>query len=151
SVGEVGAMQVSAGEISPRQVSLGQVEALEVGAGEIAAGAIPDMPGQEFSRVARPAGSPGHKQKSEDGDRPSRDDQRLHGGPPLSFFTRTGKVLVLAAALASGGFGAAAADPAVYSGAAEVIGPAMLNLNGKRILLFGVDAPVKGQPCYVGA
>jgi endonuclease YncB( thermonuclease family) len=63
----------------------------------------------------------------------------------------TGKVLVLAAAFALGGLEAAAADPAVYRGAAEVIGPAMLSLNGKRIVLFGVDAPVKGQPCYAGS
>jgi endonuclease YncB( thermonuclease family) len=63
----------------------------------------------------------------------------------------TGKVLVLAAAFALRGLGAAAADPAVHRGAAEVIGPAMLSLNGKRIVLFGVDAPVKGQPCYAGA
>jgi endonuclease YncB( thermonuclease family) len=27
----------------------------------------------------------------------------------------------------------------------------MLSLGGKRIVLFGIDAPVKGQPCYAGA
>jgi endonuclease YncB( thermonuclease family) len=27
----------------------------------------------------------------------------------------------------------------------------MLSLAGKRIVLYGVDAPVKGQPCYVGS
>jgi endonuclease YncB( thermonuclease family) len=63
----------------------------------------------------------------------------------------TGKVLVLAAGIAVAGLGAAADDPAVYRGAAEVIGPAMLSLDGKRIVLFGIDAPVKGQPCYAGA
>ena len=45
---------------------------------------------------------------------------------------------------------AAADDPPVYRGAAEVTGPAMLRLEGKRILLWGVDAPVRGQPCYAG-
>ena len=49
------------------------------------------------------------------------------------------------------GLSAAAGDPAVYRGAVEVTGPAMLSLDGKRIVLFGVDAPVKGQPCYAGA
>ena len=44
----------------------------------------------------------------------------------------------------------AADDPPVYRGAAEVSGPAMLRLEGKRILLWGVDAPVRGQPCYAG-
>jgi endonuclease YncB( thermonuclease family) len=62
----------------------------------------------------------------------------------------TGKVLVLAAGIALMGAGAAAGDPAVYRGAVEVTGPAMLSLDGKRIVLFGVDAPVKGQPCYAG-
>jgi endonuclease YncB( thermonuclease family) len=63
----------------------------------------------------------------------------------------TGKVLVLAAGIALMGGGAAADDPAVYRGAAGVVGPAMLSLGGKRIVLFGIDAPVKGQPCYAGA
>jgi endonuclease YncB( thermonuclease family) len=49
------------------------------------------------------------------------------------------------------GLSAAAGDPAVYRGAVEVTGPAMLRLDGKRIVLFGIDAPVKGQPCYAGA
>ena len=44
----------------------------------------------------------------------------------------------------------AADDPPVYRGAAEVTGPAMLRLEGKRILLWGVDAPVRGQPCHAG-
>src|SRR5262245_30248263 len=114
-------MQVGVGEIGARQVSLGQVEALEVGAGEIAARAIPDMPGQEFGRVARPAGLAGCKQKSEGKDRSSREDQRLHGRSPLSFFTMAGKVLFLAAAVAMAGLGAAA-DPAIYRGAAQVVG-----------------------------
>jgi len=60
-----------------------------------------------------------------------------------------GKALVVVGgfALAVFGFRAAADDPAVYRGSAEVVGPAMLSLNGKRIVLYGVDAPVKGQPC----
>ena len=41
-------------------------------------------------------------------------------------------------------------DLTVYRGSAEVAGPAMLTLDGKRILLYGVDAPVRGQPCYAG-
>src|SRR6266436_2667762 len=45
---------------------------------------------------------------------------------------------------------AAADDLRVYRGAAEVTGPAMLRLEGKRILLWGVDAPVRGQPCHAG-
>ena len=44
----------------------------------------------------------------------------------------------------------AADDPPVYRGTAEVTGPAMLNLDRKRILLWGVDAPVRGQPCHAG-
>jgi endonuclease YncB( thermonuclease family) len=44
----------------------------------------------------------------------------------------------------------AADDLWVYRGAAEVTGPAMLRLEGKRILLWGVDAPVRGQPCHAG-
>jgi len=48
------------------------------------------------------------------------------------------------------GASAAADDPPVYRGAAEVTGPAMLKLEGKRILLWGVDAPVRGQPCHAG-
>ncbi len=64
-----------------------------------------------------------------------------------------GKVLVLAAGIALAGLGsrAAADDLPVYRGLAEVVGPAMLSLDGKRIILFGIDAPVKGQPCYAGA
>jgi endonuclease YncB( thermonuclease family) len=45
---------------------------------------------------------------------------------------------------------AAAADPLVYRGAAEVTGPAMMGLEGKRVILWGVDAPVRGQPCHAG-
>ncbi len=45
---------------------------------------------------------------------------------------------------------AGADDLRVYRGSAEVAGPAMLSLDGKRILLWGVDAPVRGQPCHAG-
>lgn len=55
---------------------------------------------------------------------------------------------IVLAALAST---AAAEDPPIYRGMAEVVGPAMLSLAGKRIVLYGVDAPVRGQPCYAGA
>jgi endonuclease YncB( thermonuclease family) len=44
----------------------------------------------------------------------------------------------------------AADDPPVYRGAAAVTGPAMLKLEGKRVVLWGVDAPVRGQPCQAG-
>ena len=64
-----------------------------------------------------------------------------------------GKALFVAAVVAMAGLGsqAAAYEAAVYRGPAEVVGPAMLNIDGKRIVLYGVDAPVKGQPCYAGA
>jgi len=45
---------------------------------------------------------------------------------------------------------AVAGDPPVYRGLAEVAGPAMLSLDGKRVVLWGIDAPVRGQPCYAG-
>jgi endonuclease YncB( thermonuclease family) len=45
---------------------------------------------------------------------------------------------------------ARAEDPPLFRGPAEVAGPAMLSLAGKRIVLYGVDAPVKGQPCRAG-
>jgi endonuclease YncB( thermonuclease family) len=45
---------------------------------------------------------------------------------------------------------APAQDTLVYRGRAEVTGPAMLSLDGKRIILYGIDAPVKGQPCRSG-
>jgi endonuclease YncB( thermonuclease family) len=65
----------------------------------------------------------------------------------------TGKVLAVAAgiALATLALAEAAEDAPVYRGQAEVVGPAMLSLGGKRIVLYGVDAPVKGQPCYAGS
>jgi len=46
---------------------------------------------------------------------------------------------------------AAAEGTLVYRGRAEVTGPAMLSLDGKRIVLYGIDAPVKGQPCHAGS
>jgi endonuclease YncB( thermonuclease family) len=63
-----------------------------------------------------------------------------------------GKALAMAAgiALASVGSAAKAEEAPVYRGSAAVIGPAMLSLDGKRIVLYGVDAPVKGQPCSAG-
>ena len=45
---------------------------------------------------------------------------------------------------------AVADDLPVYRGLAEVAGPAMLSLDGKRVVLWGIDAPVRGQPCYAG-
>ena len=53
--------------------------------------------------------------------------------------------------MAGVGSQAAADEVPVYRGQAEVVGPAMLSLAGKRIVLYGIDAPVKGQPCYAGA
>jgi endonuclease YncB( thermonuclease family) len=64
----------------------------------------------------------------------------------------TGKALAIAASLALAAplSVAVADDLPVYRGSAEVTGPAMLSLDGKRILLYGIDAPVRGQPCYAG-
>ena len=64
----------------------------------------------------------------------------------------TGKALAMAAglALAAPLSVAVANDRSLYRGTAEVTGPAMLSLDGKRIILWGVDAPVRGQPCYAG-
>jgi endonuclease YncB( thermonuclease family) len=64
----------------------------------------------------------------------------------------TSKALAVAAGLALvvSPSVAGADDLPVYRGSAEVTGPAMLSLDGKRILLYGVDAPVRGQPCYAG-
>jgi endonuclease YncB( thermonuclease family) len=64
----------------------------------------------------------------------------------------TGKALAMAAglALAAVASRAVADELPIYRGSAEVAGPAMLSLNGKRIVLWGVDAPVRGQPCYAG-
>jgi endonuclease YncB( thermonuclease family) len=58
--------------------------------------------------------------------------------------------LVSALTVVASGYGAIAEDLPVYRGVAEVTGPAMLSLAGKRIVLWGVDAPVRGQPCYAG-
>ena len=65
----------------------------------------------------------------------------------------TGKVLPLTAGLVLGALVSAASadEPPVYRGSAEVVGPAMLSIDGKRIVLFGIDAPVRGQPCYARA
>ena len=64
----------------------------------------------------------------------------------------TGKVLALAAGIVLGNLvsDASAEDSPVYRGLAEVVGPAMLSIDGKRIVLYGVDAPVKGKPCFAG-
>jgi len=64
----------------------------------------------------------------------------------------TSKALAMAASLAlvAPPAVAVADDLPVYRGLAEVTGPAMLSLDGKRILLWGVDAPVRGQPCSAG-
>jgi endonuclease YncB( thermonuclease family) len=63
-----------------------------------------------------------------------------------------GKALavVVGIALVDPLFLAVADDQPVYRGLAEVAGPAMLSLEGKRVLLWGIDAPVRGQPCYAG-
>jgi hypothetical protein len=62
----------------------------------------------------------------------------------------TGEVLTLTAGLVLGALVSAASadEPSVYRGSAEVVGPAMLSIDGRRIVLFGIDAPVRGQPCY---
>jgi endonuclease YncB( thermonuclease family) len=64
----------------------------------------------------------------------------------------TGKAIFVAAAVAMAGLGSQAAPDEVPAcrGQAEVVGPAMLSLAGKRIVLYGLDAPVKGQPCHAG-
>jgi endonuclease YncB( thermonuclease family) len=61
-----------------------------------------------------------------------------------------GKTLIVSAAMTVASLGWAVAEeaPAIYRGQAEVAGPAMLALDGKRIVLYGIDAPVRGQPCY---
>ena len=61
---------------------------------------------------------------------------------PLATFALLVFALTRASALAD--------DSTVYRGAAEVTGPATLSLAGKRILLWGIDAPVRGQPCNAG-
>jgi endonuclease YncB( thermonuclease family) len=65
----------------------------------------------------------------------------------------TGKVLAIGAGIVLAGLATAVAaeDPPIYRGSAEVVGPAMLSLAGKRIVLYGIDAPVKGQPCYAAS
>jgi endonuclease YncB( thermonuclease family) len=64
----------------------------------------------------------------------------------------TGKVLAIGAGIVLAGLATALAaeDPPTYRGPAEVVGPAILRVVGKRIVLYGIDAPVKGQPCYAG-
>jgi endonuclease YncB( thermonuclease family) len=71
---------------------------------------------------------------------------------PLSSVAMMGKVLAVIVGVALTGLASAASaeDPPIYRGPAEVVGPAMLSLAGKRIVLYGVDAPVKGQPCQAG-
>jgi endonuclease YncB( thermonuclease family) len=70
----------------------------------------------------------------------------------LSSFAMTGKALAMKAGLALVAplLVAVADDLTLYRGSAEVTGPGTLSLDGKRILLWGVDAPVRGQPCYAG-
>lgn len=65
----------------------------------------------------------------------------------------TGKVFAVMAGIALAGLASAAGaeNSPIYRGAAEVVGPAMLSLDGKQIVLYGIDAPVKGQPCYAGS
>ena len=65
----------------------------------------------------------------------------------------TGKALVIAGSLALMVplLVAVADDLPIYRGSAAVTGPGMLSLDGKRVLLWGIDAPVRGQPCYAGA
>ena len=72
---------------------------------------------------------------------------------PLSSFAMTDKVFAVMAGIALAGPASAAAaeKPPVYRGPAEVVGPALLSVAGKRIVLYGIDAPVKGQPCQAGA
>ena len=64
----------------------------------------------------------------------------------------TGKALAIAGSLAlMAPLSVAVADDSpIYQGSAAVTGPALLSLDGKRILLWGLDAPVRGQPCYAG-
>jgi endonuclease YncB( thermonuclease family) len=71
----------------------------------------------------------------------------------LSSLAMTGKALAIASVLAlMPPLSVALADGLpVYQGSATVTGPAMLTLGGKRIVLYGVDAPVRGQPCYAGS
>src|SRR5262249_160925 len=71
---------------------------------------------------------------------------------PLSSFPMTGKVVPVIAGLVLAGlaYASAAENPLVYRGPAEVVGPALLSVAGKRIVLYGIDAPVKGQPCQAG-
>jgi len=66
--------------------------------------------------------------------------------------TTRGSALLLAAGIALAGLAAAARaeNSPIHLGPAEVVGPAMLSLAGKRIVLYGVDAPVRGQPCQAG-
>ena len=66
----------------------------------------------------------------------------------------TGKVFAVTAGIMLTGLAsvARAEDPPVtFRGQAEVVGPAMLSLAGNRIILYGVDAPVRGQPCHAGS
>ena len=58
-----------------------------------------------------------------------------------------GKVITAAVAIVLSVPAAFGEEAPVYRGAAEVVGPAMLSVAGKRVLLYGVDAPVRGQPC----
>jgi endonuclease YncB( thermonuclease family) len=146
-------MQVGPGEIGSGKVGSRQVEPLEIGAREIAPTAILAASRQQIGRISRAGGSSRCRYNPEAKDQKGRGDQGLHGGPPLSFSIMIGKALFVAAGIALAGLGsqAAAEEAPVYRGSAQVVGPAMLSLAVKRVVLYGVDAPVKGQPCYAGA
>src|SRR6516225_11311158 len=62
----------------------------------------------------------------------------------LSSLAMTGKALAIAGSLAlMAPLSVAVADDSpIYQGSAAVTGPALLSLDGKRILLWGLDAPV---------
>ncbi len=60
-----------------------------------------------------------------------------------------GKAFAMLAGFVQAVFGSAVAadDTPVFRGPAAVAGPALLGVAGRRIVLFGIDAPVPGQQC----